>query len=135
MVSQQAVPQQAVPRRAMLRRAMLRAVSPVPCPCAKPRHAGTTRYRFLGVHQDRVAHHGGYQSHADFLATLTGIDEGESVGEHADDSDLDSCVRASDAYLAMALRNAVLGHRHATTPGASTPGCSKNACTSSHSTW
>src|SRR5215467_4853537 len=86
---------------------------------------------FPGVDQDRVAHAGRHQGHADGLLARAALDDGHLVRQQPHHLDLNGRVRARDADLADALRQLA----HVITPGPSTPGCSKNTCTSSHSTW
>src|SRR6185437_11116328 len=116
-----------------------RATRSSPAQCSW-RASGTTlmarlrhdRDRFLGVHEDLVAHARGDQRDADIFLALAGVDDREVVIEQPHDPDRDGRVRAGDTHVVVALP-AFCGH--ATTPGSSRPGCSKNTCTSSQSTW
>src|ERR1700677_1133522 len=90
------------------------------------------RDRLAGVHQDRVAHPGADQGHADRLVARPGVDHRHLVLEQPQHRDLHGRVGTRDTDLTDALGQTLA---HEITPGPSTPGCSKNTWTSSHSTW
>src|SRR2546421_300310 len=52
--------------------------------------------RLPGVHQDRVAHAGAHQGHADRLFARPGVDHGHLVLEQPHHGDLDGHIRARD---------------------------------------